>query len=473
MSSDKKWTMLLTLLAALWVFGPADGQTASGRFVLISDIHFNPFHDPSLFPQLVEQPVEQWEKLFASSHKALWSRYGEDSNYALLKSTLDDARSRLAAPDFILYPGDYLAHQWQAKYDALAKKSHDSDPVAYRRFTTKTMQFLAREFRIRWPNSPIIGTLGNNDSFCGNYSITPQGPFLAMFADVWRGLLGGGMHFAEPAKDFSDHSLYTVRIAHMKRHRIVVLNDAYWSNRYDNACGRITQTPALDQLAALENILADCRSAGEKVWLLLHIPAGIDNYASSAKAQGQHGRPVTFWQQTLTSRFAQLAERYAPTVQIIFAGHTHMDDFRIIRLNGEESLLMKIAPSISPIFGTNPCYQTYQYDGSTGRIENYQSVFLPLNDTHGRTGADGRARWELEYDFGKIYRWPELNAATVEKLAEQIRTGAITRHRYGEFYDSGGPTRFDAATINAYRCAILNTTPAHYRKCVEAPNPAP
>ena len=41
-------------------------------------------------------------------------RWGPDSNYALLKSSLDDARKRIPHPDFILYPGDMLAHRWQS-----------------------------------------------------------------------------------------------------------------------------------------------------------------------------------------------------------------------------------------------------------------------------------------------------------------------------------------------------------------------
>ena len=87
-------------------------------------------------------------------------------------------------PDLILFPGDFLAHECQAKYDRLAEKSHRADPGAYRQFTAKVVQFLANAFWRRFPNVRILPTLGNDDSYCGDYRIEPKGPFLAMFADV-------------------------------------------------------------------------------------------------------------------------------------------------------------------------------------------------------------------------------------------------------------------------------------------------
>ena len=463
---------IAVLIFCLSVLTPAIGHANSGKFLLISDIHFDPFYDPSLFEKLDAQPVEHWETILESSQNKQFSHYGQDTNYPLLRSTLDDAAKRIPDPDFILYPGDSLAHNWHKKYDALSKVSHQIDPAAFCKFKTKATQFVALAFERRWPNTPILATLGNNDSFCGDYRIEPHGPFLSMFADAWAPLLDSSINLPTFRKSFSNLSLYEMRIPTIRHHRIIIIDNVYWSTYYDNACGDITQTPALDQLVWLEKALHDSRRANEKVWLLLHIPPGIDNFFSSTKHQSDFARPVTFWQQALTSRFAKLVERYQSTIQIAFAGHTHMDDFRIIRLNGKASLLMKIAPSVSPIFGNNPAYQIYDYERDSGRLEDYRTFSLKNPSFHPRTDGGAVPDWGKEYDFRQAYKLPCLSAAIIEQLANHIRKDGAIRKAFGEFYDVGGPTAFNANTVYGYGCAILNTTPAAYQACLKAANPA-
>ena len=167
-------------------------QPTGGEFLLISDIHFDPFFDGALFTKLDAQPVENWAEILGKSQPGGFSPMGTDSNYTLLKSSLDDAQRRIPAPDFLIYPGDFLAHNWQSKYDQLVRTSHLVDSKSYRAFTSKVVRFLANEFRRRYPDTPILPTLGNDDSYCGDYMITPDGPFLEMFAETWAPLLGPG-----------------------------------------------------------------------------------------------------------------------------------------------------------------------------------------------------------------------------------------------------------------------------------------
>src|SRR4051812_18374465 len=118
------------LLCTLLVVTPAPAlaQPVPGQFLLISDLHFDPFYDGALFERLNTRPVEDWAAILEESQPAGFNPKGTDSNYALLKSSLDDARARNPTPDFILYPGDFMAHQWQDKYDRLAGQSRSRDP---------------------------------------------------------------------------------------------------------------------------------------------------------------------------------------------------------------------------------------------------------------------------------------------------------------------------------------------------------
>ena len=187
---SKAFSGMLLLVFAAVIPVQVLAQNGAGQILLISDIHFDPFYDGSLFNRLAAEPIERWSNTLGESRPAGLSPRGADSNYALLQSSLEDAWQRCPDPDLVLYAGDSLAHQWQARYDALAAKSHLKDPEAYRAFTTKVVRFLAAEFHRRYPRSPILPALGNEDSYCGDYRITPDGPFLSMFAEAWRPLLG-------------------------------------------------------------------------------------------------------------------------------------------------------------------------------------------------------------------------------------------------------------------------------------------
>jgi sphingomyelin phosphodiesterase acid-like 3 len=464
-------TLLLGVLVALLpvVVG---SRADSGRFLLISDIHFDPFYDGALFDQLASQPADAWAAILENSQPAGFNPRGTDSNYALLKSSLDDARRRIPDPDFILYPGDLMAHEWQAKYDALAPASHLADPAAYRDFTTKAVRFLAGQIQARYPETPMLLTLGNDDSYCGDYMIEPDGPFLAMLADVWAPLL----HLPEEPggfrETFARGGYYALRLPGPERHRLVVLNSVFCSVNYDDECGSSTQTPALDQYRWLEGVLDRARADGESVWLLMHIPPGINGY-NSAEVVPKGQAPVTFWQPELTSRFLQILERHAATIQAAFVGHTHMDDFRVIRLDGKPTLFLKIAPAISPIFGNNPGYQVYQYDRTTGVIENFQTYYL--TDLPNAVGPVPQSvgRWVLEYDFRAAYGLPGLTPETVARLADRLADEPALQQTYTNFYGVSAAPEFPPPLFPVYRCAIANVTPAEFLRAFSGrPKPA-
>src|SRR3954447_5817505 len=112
---SKSIIALLSWFLLLAAPSPLPAQPGGGEFLLISDIHFDPFFDGTLFARLDAGPVEDWPRILETSQPAGFNPMGTDSNYALLRSTLDEVRRRVPAPDFILYPGDFLAHYWQRK----------------------------------------------------------------------------------------------------------------------------------------------------------------------------------------------------------------------------------------------------------------------------------------------------------------------------------------------------------------------
>jgi hypothetical protein len=443
----------------------------TGTFLVISDIHFNPFYDPSAFPQLAASPSNDWPAILRNSQPVGVNPRGSDSNYALLTSSLDDARSRVPEPDFILYPGDFLAHEWQKKYDALAPKSHMTDREPYQAFTRKTLELIAREFRSRWPETPILPTLGNDDSLCGDYMITPDGAFLEMFRDVWAPLIGPEPDRRSFRATFGRTGAYTVPMHRMNNHRLVVMNSIFFSTSYDNACGRGDQTSALDQLRWLEEAVSQAASREEKVWLLMHIPPGINSF-NTAESLKSGGPAVSFWQEALTSGFLRLLERHAETIEACFVGHTHMDDFRAIHLAGRPVLFAKIAPAVSPIYGNNPGYQVFQHDRQTGAVLKFQTYYLADPSPSAIPDKAPPNEWALEYDFREAYDLPALDVHSITTMASRMAADARVRRLYTRNYSVSAPPEITTQTIDVYRCAIANTTPSEFLNCYQG-SPAP
>ena len=440
----------------------SQGDDGASQFLLISDMHFDPFYDGELFPQLVEEPVENWAGILEKSQPAGFNPIHTDSNYTLVSTALDDAKNRLPEPDFILYPGDFMCHEWQKKYDALARQPHLENPVAYREFTAKVIRFLADEFRQRFPDTPVLPAIGNDDSLCGDYMTTPDGPFLKMLAAVWAPRLGPNADRAAFRRSFSEGGHYTFKLPGPSNHRLICLNTVFFSIKYNNACGSSLQSPAFDQLTWLEGALNQARAANEKVWLMMHIPPGINGY-SSLKNLADGRAAATFWQPALTSRFLQLVQEYQGTIQTAFCGHTHADDYRVIRLEGTAVLLTKIAPGVSPIFGNNPGYQVYQYDRQTGALSNFQTYMTKL--TPDKPTPVTPDSWTFEYDFGKTYGLTKVNATTIDQLVDRIATGPAVAQIFMRKYSVSGAVEITPKTLKAFRCAIPNVTPAEFHIC--------
>ena len=68
------------------------------------------------------------------------------------------------------------------------------------------------------------------------------------------------------------------------------------------------------------------------------------------------GRPQTFWDDAFLGSFKEILKANKHKILIILGAHTHTLDFRF-----EEDYFNLIAtPSISPEFGNNPGYATFE-----------------------------------------------------------------------------------------------------------------
>lgn len=180
-----RWLYLLALVCGLFAScaSPQAAEALPNKFLVISDIHFNPMADTTLVAELAAADPTKWKTILDQSQLTRFSQYGEDTNWWLLRSALDQMRATLPQTAFIMVAGDLLAHDFPTIY---ATVTHDNDREHYRAFVLKTLDFLALEFRKRFGDTKILVTPGNNDEECGDNSIEAHGRFLRDTAELAR-----------------------------------------------------------------------------------------------------------------------------------------------------------------------------------------------------------------------------------------------------------------------------------------------
>jgi sphingomyelin phosphodiesterase acid-like 3 len=435
-------------------FAPGPGQ---GLFLIVTDIHFDPFADPALVDRLIAADVDAWPGIFESGQQG-FAQYGSDANYPLMMSALDEARELLPRPDFVLYAGDYLVHQFETKFEAHG----GGGPEAFADFVVKTMTFVSEQLQAAFPQTPVYGTLGNDDAICGNYMVAPGQRFLAAVGELWA----AHSEHPEAFADFGIGGFYVVPHPTVQDRDLIVLNTVLWSINYENRCNPAASDPGVAQLAWLEWTLYRTKLDGRTASLLFHIPPGIDSYYSSHGSGTCRENVKTFLKEEYEKPFLALLERYRDILQTSYAGHSHMDDFRIVEAAaGDPILLTRITPAISPIFVNNPGFGLVLYDRASGDLLDYATVYLTNLEAAGRGEA---ARWAIEYTFRGAYGYTTFDPETATRLAQAIRSDAAVRDDYIEFYPvktaSTNPP-INQQNWKAYACAQTELSVEAFAAC--------
>ncbi len=383
-------------------------------------------------------------------------------------------RKTLPHPAFVMINGDLLAHSFPKTY---RNATHDNDREHYRAFVLKTVQFLTIEFRQRFPDTKILLTPGNNDEDCGNYSIQAGGTFLSDTADLARDLAGADQAFISQWKALGSYNVPHPTIPGV---RILSLNTVFFSNNYhatsfSNACSPVASTAASDLLRWLDGNLTAARQANEKVWLMFHIPPGIDGYASTQKwdTRSEATAPSTdmscadaivpMWVPAWTAQFDRLLETFQNTVTASFAGHTHTDDFRLINTAGVNKAFVLISPAISPVYDQNPGFRIVTFDSAGSLVD--QSTYYLTNLK--QASSKVRGRWKKEYEFSREWKVRRLDLASLGTIYGKVqRTNQTARDQWLKLYNvSSSAAVVPADSVRGLYCAIGALDHAAYESC--------
>jgi hypothetical protein len=436
----RKFLLLVWLAFAL--ASPATAQTTpTGKFLHLSDIHFDPFADPTLVVQLSNAPVDQWEAILQTSSNQTPASGKKDSNYALLKSALTQA-AQAGDYDYIVYTGDYLSHGFVDQPPLFIR-----DPAKQKAFAAQTVAFVNWMIAKYYPGKTLIATLGNNDSNCYDYRLTPGG-------DIMPGVEASLPVVAnDPAAlaDFEAGGYYRTPHPTLANVDFLVLS-IFWSDSWKNKCGTGSADPRAAQMQWLGKKLADAQQNGRRAIILMHIPPGMDAF-SSYKARGP-GKTMWTSDGKMLGQFQALASQYKAQLIDGFAGHTHMDEYRVIA-DTAPIMAIRMGPSVTPSNGNRPAFTVVNYDTTDGSATDYSvSSYDAING------------WTAYSSFTTLYGFKRYSAANLQKLAELILGDPGTANDFAGRYATGNYTPASANTIY-FGCALTALTPYDYASCVK------
>ena len=382
----------IAVLAAAWLF--------------VSDIHLDP-----------------------TSTASSPARFGSDTNAPLLESAIAEMRRVDPQPPVVVIGGDLVAHHI------------DRDRVV------PTIASLARTFDRAFPHAQFVIALGNNDSPCGNYGISRDSPFLGAVARAWGPLVNRGGAAPAFLRTFAHDGSYTTRLP-LPRTYATVVNDTGWSPRA-HAC---EGGPSAANAAVADLDRALTARPGERHWILMHIPPGIDAFST---VQVVHRLAVVpLLDPGYRRHFEAAVGAPQADVSLVVAAHIHRFAYRILGAHGPHPVPLLAIPSISPVYGNAPAFLTVDVAGD-GTVENVEEH------------AFVRGAWE---DAGgtRTLGLRTFTAAGLAGLQARLADDEPLRAAFARLYGGDRRSEINAGNWRAYWCAATELGVAPFKRCLGA-----
>ncbi|HEU4718296.1 MAG TPA: hypothetical protein VFU15_10700, partial [Bacteroidia bacterium] len=251
-------------------------------------------------------------------------------------------------------------------------------------------------------------------------------------------------------------------------HVIIGMNSIFFSAKDSSRCLPTDTSSGHAELNWIRRQLNSCREKKMKVWFTCHIPPGV-NIKSTADGMQKTGKDCPkkvkmMWKEDYNTEFLALENEYRDVITGGLAGHTHMDDFRVITdAAGKPVSFFHINPSISPIDGNNPGFQLFTYDPGTMQMLDF--VTYAFGGPGDAPGPD----WKKEYDFDTAYGVSALDANGFYDAAKTICSHGKKQKDYEAYYEMGSK-QIKLEPWDAYACGFTHLDRAGFAGCACAKN---
>lgn len=425
-------------------------SNSDSKVVVFSDVHFDPFYDPTIFQQLVNADPSDWANIFASSTSTELSPWGSDTNYPLLSIAMSSIKNNSSDATMFIFTGDMLVHSFSDRFYALYGST---DEAAMKAFADKTVAFLSIYIRSYCGKTPVLFVLGNNDSYA-DYQQEPNGSFLANSAEYFYTNFLNSIPDHQTFINTYDAAGYYVIDPVGSNLEVVALNTVLFSV---DAVGDI-DAAAQAELDWFNTTMASAKAAGKKVWILLHVPPGanIHSTASHVDQNGHITEAKMMWKPAYQERFLQILSSYSDVVTMMLAGHTHMDEYKL------PDGFLEITPAISPIDGNDPAFKIFTFSSDSFQPSDYVSLNYDLESKP--------SEFMDYYTFSTQYSAAGTFADFLTQLYSLFSPDTKDQTSYRDSYYSGHSASSPITNTNwpVYWCGIKMMTEQDMIDCVNA-----
>jgi sphingomyelin phosphodiesterase acid-like 3 len=456
-----KYSFYIKLVILIFLSSAATGKVnvdaplaRTATFMAIADLHFNPFFTCTrentcpIVNKLKAKPVSEWKKIFENddTQKPL---YNKEMNYVLFNSALLEFKKQAInhSIQFTLLLGDLLTHHFKENYQ---KYTGDLTAKGEEDFVNKTIQFIVQQLQEALPFVDIYPVVGNNDSYVDYIS---EASFYQNNAKIWASLIRNKEIRSNMEREFSKAGYYAFDIPKQSNVHLIILNTTLFARQ-----GKGMEAAAQRELHWLHNELTSVQQHHQKAIIALHIPVGIDVYASIVTHS-----IISLWHETDTQEFLNEIKHHSDEIIAIFSGHLHADSWQIIELNSRTKIAQIGTPAISPIFGNNPGFKVFFYSRDTLAIKNYLTYYYLLDSCV--------PQWRLAYNFNTIYSDAYSACTGVVECMDHMPAHSKLANHYKKFYMLGRnaqPITQQNKWFPDYWCAMRNLTPKAYQNCLLA-----
>ncbi|KAJ7717036.1 Metallo-dependent phosphatase-like protein [Mycena metata] len=298
-------------------------------------------------------------------------------------------------------------------------------------------------------NAPVFPAIGNHDSAPVNNF--PLDATVGYFDAQWVFDLEGKQwaHWTNrtakrEVKHFSGSYSITAPGTNL---RIISLNTVYWYKQ--NFWLYESDTPEADPreiLAFMVSELQAAEDAGQRVWIIGHMPPGCEDALSDQ-----------------SNYYDQIVQRYHSIIAGQFFGHTHYDEFEIAYSNYEARgadtavNVAWIAPALTPRSG-NPAFRVYDVDPETYEIMDSKVYSADLKNPEYQTKPEWKLYYSARAEYGPLVDLAPtapLDARFWHDVTEAFERNETAFQRYNTFLTRGGHVApCDAACKKAAICQM-------------------
>ena len=537
---NRRFVLFLLLAVVVVAVDAADVSTSnvdhtgttlsSSKFLWLSDLHYDPYYGTSL--AYGHKQCQQESSSSSSSSSSSYGQIGCDSPQVLIETILQHVKnvtssSSCSSIDFVVITGDLSRHgndgisntPMNDTQSILYNVSHllsnyllsnddDTSDVSVDCNDENVQQNNKTNSTTTTTKLVIIPSIGNND-VTPDYYIDIQHPtsMLQMIYNGMSPILPLQPPSSSSASASSSSSSSTVAAttseSTMKRGgylaynvtnqlTILSINTVIYSTKHMP----LLQLPddPLDQFVWLKQQLDIAKHSNRKVYIVGHIPPAIGSY-----------RHAQFWHDKYLNQYYDILDTYYDDDDKVIVGqlfgHIHSDEFRLIQRQGSKRSIgstttttttttttatryypIYLAPSITPIYGSNPSFRIVEYRTTTatttknsnnvvGELLNYDTYYMNLlhndgdeddgNGYEGNNGSDGTSSsssststtnsnvvtFTKSKSFCDAYHVADLSSTSLQQVVHHLEASLLSTTNNADNSSVGSSSSSDTTTV--------------------------